>query len=108
MELDGGDMKFLLLLMILMLLMLNIHVCGANVQHLSDGTWLSNGPFQIYQKGLGQLKNYNACQNFPNPRIKNVLTVVDSPCFHASQLTMWLLTTFLRITDVLTNLLILD
>ena len=41
------------------------------VQHLSDGTWLSNGP---YQKGLEQLKNYNACQNFPNPGIKNVST----------------------------------
>ena len=62
--------------------MLNIHVCVANVQYLSDGTWLSNGPFQIYQKGLEQLKNYNACQNFTNPGIKNVLTVVDSPGFN--------------------------
>ena len=79
-----------------MLLMLNIHICGPNVLHLNNGTWLSNGPFKMYQKGLGELKNYNAYQNF-----------------QVSQLTTWLLTidklyTFLRITDVLINFLILE
>lgn len=49
-------MKFLLLI---------YGLDAANGQYgLNDGTWLSNGPFQMYHKGLGQLKKYNAYQNF--------------------------------------------